>query len=305
MYEDMTPSDYRKMAEEHDEQRQAERAQVRYPSPFRYPGGKSWLVPYVRSWLAQEEPVELVEPFAGGATVALTAVMEGLVERATICELDHDVASVWRCLLTGGAEDLAALIVAFEPTPDSVAAVLTHTPSDQLERAFRCLVHNRTSRGGIMAPGAGLMSAGEDGRGIGSRWYADTLARRLLAVAEHAERLTLIEGDALSLLEQRGAEPGVAWFVDPPYTAPGKRAGGRLYRHHELDHERLFELSAAVKGPLLMTYDNADQVRAMAYRHDLAVRQVAMKNTHHARLTELLIGHTLAWAEQEEASDEA
>ena len=58
-------------------------------SPFRYPGGKTWIVPRLRCWLSQTlrcqlgirpiRPTLLIEPFAGGGSVSLTAVAEQLV----------------------------------------------------------------------------------------------------------------------------------------------------------------------------------------------------------------------------------
>src|ERR1700677_2717012 len=43
-------------------------ASVPQRSPFRYPGGKTWLVPYIRDWLRSKKtrPARLIEPFAGG-----------------------------------------------------------------------------------------------------------------------------------------------------------------------------------------------------------------------------------------------
>ncbi|MFH0811107.1 MAG: hypothetical protein V2A77_11680 [Pseudomonadota bacterium] len=89
-----------------------------------------------------------------------------------------------------------------------------------------------------------------------------------------------------------------AFFVDPPYTVGGvngKRAGKRLYTHHEIDHERLFSTAARVAGDILMTYDDSPDVRDLASRHSFEVRSVAMKNTHHAKMTELLISRNLEW----------
>ncbi len=79
-------------------------ATVPMRSPFRYPGGKTWLVPYARQWLRSlaHRPSELIEPFAGGGIIALTAVFDGIVDRATLVELDEDVASVWETVLNGG-----------------------------------------------------------------------------------------------------------------------------------------------------------------------------------------------------------
>lgn len=90
----------------------------------------------------------------------------------------------------------------------------------------------------------------------------------------------------------------VAFFIDPPYTAgtaTGKRAGSRLYTHHRLDHEQLFFAMQKVKGDFLMTYDDAADVHELAERHALQTRLISMKNTHHAKMTELLIGRSLDW----------
>ena len=73
------------------------------------------------------------------------------------------------------------------------------------------------------------------------------------------------------------------------------RAGTRLYTHHQLDHERLFAAAEKVAGDVLLTYDDAPDVRALASRHHFTVANVAMKNTHHAKLFELLIARSLDW----------
>ncbi len=52
-----------------------------------------------------------------------------------------------------------------------------------------------------------------------------------------------------------------------------------------------------------MTYDNADGVRELATTHGFDVEPVAMKNTHHAKMTELLIGRDLSWARKAAAND--
>ena len=49
----------------------------------------------------------------------------------------------------------------------------------------------------------------------------------------------------------------------------------------------------AVQGDFLMTYDNDAYVQALADRHGLETRPIAMKSSHHAEMTELLIGRNL------------
>src|SRR4051794_19682151 len=84
-------------------------AAVTHRSPFRYPGGKTWLVPRIRQWLRSLAPApkELAEPFAGGAIVSLSALFESLVDRITLVEMDENVAAVWNVIVYGKGNRLA------------------------------------------------------------------------------------------------------------------------------------------------------------------------------------------------------
>ena len=90
-------------------------ASVPQRSPLRYPGGKTWLIPHIRAWLApiQPRPRVLLESFCGGGTVALTAVCEGLLEQSIMAEFDRDVAAFWHAALRHNAE-LCDLVSEFE-----------------------------------------------------------------------------------------------------------------------------------------------------------------------------------------------
>ncbi|MEW5869548.1 MAG: DNA adenine methylase [Chloroflexota bacterium] len=272
-------------------------ASVPLRSPFRYPGGKTWLVPFVRQWLISKpaRPAELIEPFAGGAIVGLTAAFEQLADHVTLVELDDQVAAVWRTIIEGDYEWLADRINQFDLTPENADAVLAQTEVSLQEKAFQTILKNRIQRGGILAPGAGRVKHGENGKGIRSRWYPQTLSKRILAIGKIRERITFIEGDGLQVLQQQADRQEVAWFIDPPYTAAGKKAGTRLYKYFEIDHDRLFNIAGTLTGDFLMTYDNTGGVRQMAEQHGFATEIVAMKNTHHAEMTELLIGSDLGW----------
>ena len=267
-------------------------ATVPQRSPLRYPGGKTWLVPHIRAWLAAADPAPrlLIEPFAGGGIVSLTAVMEELVERCLMAEIDPDVAAFWHAALRHNAE-LSERVTRFSLTRESVQALARQLPHAVVDRGFRTLVLNRTRRGGILAPGASLTRVGENGNGVASRWYPSTLVKRLRGIANHADSIGFCETDGMRLLESVSDRlgPETAIFVDPPYTAGGKRAGTRLYTHSDIDHQRLFEMLAQSSVNFLMTYDRAPEIVALVQRHGFSVVQVMMKNTHHARHPELII----------------
>jgi DNA adenine methylase len=273
-------------------------ASVKHLSPFRYPGGKTWLVPRVRWWLYSlpRPPKTFIEPFCGGGIVSLTMAAEELAKHVVMVELDEDVAAVWRVCLSDRAEWLARRVLNFELTQENVQGVIEQKESSLEEHAFKTILRNRVNHGGILAPGSGVLKNGENGKGLSSRWYPETLAKRIRGVFSIRDRIDFVQGDGISVIEQRSSDFDAAFFIDPPYTAGGKRAGSRLYTHSELDHNRLFDAAAAIAGDLLMTYDNADEICDLAKRHSFQTEAIAMKNTHHAVMTELLVGRDLGWA---------
>lgn len=274
-------------------------ASVPQRSPFRYPGGKTWLVPRIRQWLGTlpYRPSEFIEPFAGGAIVSLTVAAERLADHVRFVELDDSVAAVWQTIIHDeeGGKWLADEIGAFEVTLESVKATLARTILTPHEKAFQTILKNRVNRGGIMAPGAGLIKTGEAGKGLLSRWYPETLKRRILDIVEFRDRLTFTHGDGMVALHRYIDRADAAFFIDPPYTASEKQAGSRLYTHPNVNHEELFDVACTLKGDFLMTYDDAEEVRLLARSRGFDTQAIAMKNTHHAKMNELLIGRNLDW----------
>ncbi len=272
-------------------------ASVPQRSPFRYPGGKTWFIPRLREWLLSQssKPEVLVEPFVGGGIVSLTAVFEYLVENALMVELDEEIAAVWQTIVDGEAEWLARRILTFEMTKDNAVAELRKKRRCQKEKAFQTIIKNRTFHGGILAAGSGFLKNGESGKGILSRWYPSTLAKRLRDINQIVSKLRFKHGDAFEVINQYKDFPGAVFFMDPPYTAGGKKAGSRLYTHYELDHGTLFELCTSIKGDFIMTYDNTSEVKELSKQYGFQVKPISMKNTHHAAMTELVIGKDLNW----------
>jgi len=272
-------------------------ASVPQRSPFRYPGGKTWLVPRICQWLAslRQRPSVFLEPFAGGAIIGLTVAFERLAEKVVLVELDDHVAAVWTTVLSDDNEWLAERILSFDLTIENLRKELAYEATSIKRIAFQTILKNRTFHGGIMAPGSGLIRHGENGKGISSRWYPQTIARRIRAIADIRERIEFIHGDGIQAIRSYNSGRCAAMFIDPPYTAAGKRAGTRLYKYFEVDHERLFSEVSKVRGDVLFSYDNAPELVELAGRYGFGTRTIPMKNTHHAKMMELLIGRNLDW----------
>ncbi len=262
-------------------------------SPFRYPGGKTWLIPYVRQWLGacSSQSKELIEPFAGGGIVSLTAVAEKRVRQALMIEVDENVAAVWQTIFSDDAQWLANKIVAFSVTKANVESLLARTPSCLREKAFAVLLKNRVSHGGILANGAGLLKHGENGKGLLSRWYPQTLRSRILDIQKYKARVSFVRGDGLQILRDNAHRTDTLFFIDPPYTV----AGRRLYRYPDVDHAELFRIASTLQGSFLITYDNADEIRKLASASGFHIAEIPMKGTHHTEKTELVISRDLTW----------
>ena len=272
-------------------------ASVPQRSPFRYPGGKTWFVPTFRDWIANHhpKPKTLIEPFAGGGIISLTALFEGLVSHAVMVEIDEEIAAVWQSIVTGHSEWIAKKILAFDLTKEAVVKEIAKKEVDDREKAFQTILKNRTFHGGILAKGSGFLQYGEHGKGIHSRWYPATLAKRFRNLALISDKIGFRKEDGLEVIKEYSRQKNVVFFIDPPYTAGKKKAGKRLYSHHSIDHERLFTLCESVNGDFLMTYDDANEVKGMARRHGFQMRLIPMTNTHHATMKELVIGKDLSW----------
>ncbi len=70
-------------------------------SPLRYPGGKAKLAPYIKLTMSRiANPIDTyIEPFAGGAGIALDLLLTGTVKKIIINDYDKAIYSFWRAVL--------------------------------------------------------------------------------------------------------------------------------------------------------------------------------------------------------------
>lgn len=272
-------------------------SKVKHRSVFRYPGGKTWLVPTVRRWLNAygKKPKFFIEPFLGGGIVSLSVAFEDLAEEIIGSELDADIAAVWLTLFGEEAEWLSKKIRRFVLTGSSVSYWKKRSELSRRQRAFRTILLNRVNRGGILTSSAGLIKQGENGKGLVSRWYPNTLSTRIKDIDTIKKKMVFISGDGIELIRKYKRRKDAVFFIDPPYTVGQPKAGERLYNHFNINHEILFKLLSSIKGDFLMTYADSKEIRTLARAYKFEVKSIAMKTTHHSETKELLISKSLRW----------
>lgn len=260
-----------------------------YPhiSPFRYPGGKTWLIPFFHNWASCRRAKNiLIEPFAGGGSITLSCLEANICRQAVLIELDPNIAAVWKTILGRDWKRLVEKIQAFKPTTAALERELKVTSVSALERAWQTILLNRINHGGITAAGSGRLRRGEAGKGIGSRWYPETLVRRIERIRVMRKRIEFVQGDGLKYVKDGGDVRSI-YFIDPPYP----KAGRRLYDCWDVDHAGLFNAMSELDSAFVATYEKTPEVQKLARTHRFQTMPTNMFSRLHREKQELLISN--------------
>jgi len=266
-------------------------------SPLRYPGGKSWLIPTIEKWLdsiRSDKRYRFIEPFAGGANVGLTMLENGKIAALTTVEIDMRLRAFLKLMLTD-PDSLVTAIREFVPTQKNLTQCLSCKPKGYRKLGFQTLVKNRTSRGGVIAARAGMLKQGERNRGPFSRWYPETLIKRIKRIKRVRCKISLVEGDGIRFLCKRRNRKNDIYFIDPPYSFSKNGAGRRLYSHFEVPHKELLKALKQLSGRFLVTYDDDRSIEQLAKTNKLAFKGIRMRNSNYITKKELLISDDLDW----------
>lgn len=239
---------------------------ARSNSPLRYPGGKTCLYDLVAHILRLNrlERGHYAEPYAGGAGLALTLLLQGHVSDIHLNDIDRSIWAFWDATLNR-TEDLIALIQSTPVTIDQWHhqrnVYLNPQDFDDLALGFSMFFLNRTNRSGIVK-GAGVIG-GLDQAGnykIDCRFNRDELMRRVRRIAKYKSRIHLHHLDALdfmNLMDER--LPSRALFcIDPPYFNKGSSLYTNFYNPD--DHAAVSQAVLGLARPWILTYDNTPEI---------------------------------------------
>lgn len=237
-----------------------------FVSPLRYPGGKGRLGPWIASVLRANNLTGgcYVEPYAGGAGVALFLLLRNHVRRIVINDADPAVHAFWHAVVQE-PETLIREINTRSPTMDTRAFaqdVLAHPEKHPLsERAFATFFLNRTSRSGILKGGV-IGGKAQDGTyTLDARYNREDLVARIQAIAAQRHRIKVFGMDAVAFLDQHGSRfpKKTLVYLDPPYYIKGSQLYRNSYTHQ--DHVAVAEAARGLAHPTLITYDDVPEIR--------------------------------------------
>jgi DNA adenine methylase len=241
---------------------------LRHFTPLRYPGGKGKLASFVKSMLKVNGLLdgEYVEPYAGGAAIALELLLHEYVSHIHINDVSRPIYSFWESVLNH-TEDLARLIRKTKLTVaqwDRQKKILSHPDDhDDLALGFATFFLNRTNRSGILNGG---IIGGRDQTGpwkIDARFNAPELVTRITAIARMGGRISLTRKDALKfLVSGSGKWPQKTLvYLDPPYYVKGRQLYHDFYRPEDHAKVAAFVTGGRLKQKWMVSYDNVKQIR--------------------------------------------
>lgn len=241
---------------------------MHFYSPLRYPGGKAKAASMFKNVIDANNMrnCTYVEPFAGGASVALSLLFEGYAERVIINDADPSIYAFWHsclyninrfCSLLNKTEiNIDEWIIQREKYSRLRKEALLGNSVDLLELGFATFYLNRTNRSGILKGGIIGGWDQESKYKIDARFNKAELETRLRRVASYNNRVELHCEDAKQFIISNvnsWSENTLVYF-DPPYVKKGKG----LYMNYfcEKDHTELFSVVSELKDiKWIVTYD--------------------------------------------------
>ena len=237
-------------------------------SPLRYPGGKSKLYPFVASVIkkAGDERRIYVEPFAGGAGIALSLLFNNNVDEIVINDYDKAIYSMWRAILTQTTHFLKLLEtteLTVEEWHRQKRIYENQNRKYSLELGFATFFLNRVNRSGILKAGP-IGGFRQDGNyKINVRFNKDNLSKRIRKIAQYKNKIHVYNHDVRSFIASYLPKYSDRAFIyfDPPYFKKGKQ----LYKNFftGTDHKEIHDLIVQLHCPWIVTYDNVDEIKAI------------------------------------------
>lgn len=235
-------------------------------SPLRYPGGKNKLAKFI-SQICEMNDIHghYVEPYAGGASVALFLLMERKVSEITINDFDRSIYAFWYSALRK-TNALCELIEKADINVENwkrMRDVQKNKDNENLlTLGFSTFFLNRTNMSGIINGGVigGLKQKGK--YKIDCRFNKKDLVKRIKEIAKHKKNITLSRLDALELIKKIKKESNnkqTIFYFDPPYYLKGASLYMNAYNND--GHIAVAnEIQKIKKIHWIISYDNTAEI---------------------------------------------
>ena len=235
-------------------------------SPLRYPGGKGKLTTFMEYMIDRlgHRGGTYIEPFAGGAGIAVELLLRNVVSQIVINDYDKGVWSFWKAILTETdrfVEQIRTIPLTMEEWNRQREICINQNNRYSFELGFATFYMNRTNRSGIIKGGVigGQEQAGDWTMDV--RFNREELISRVRNIAGRKKDIKLYNKDISSFITHYVPlyEDNTLIYFDPPYYKKGKQLYMNFFEHE--DHIRIEEsIRENVTCDWIITYDNAPEI---------------------------------------------
>lgn len=259
---------------------------MEFYSPLRYPGGKNKLAKFVAK-ICIDNSIDghYVEPYAGGASVALRLLIDGYVSEITINDVDRSIYAFWYSVLFK-TKKLCRLIEETDITVENWKKMRdiqkNKNKATLLDLGFSTFFLNRTNVSGILNGGIIGGLAQEGTYKIDCRFNKKELVKKIKKIAKHKKNIHLYQKDAVKLIKEISKNKKTIFYFDPPYYLKGKSLYMNYYDHD--DHEKVSKMIKKIKNAKwIVSYDNVPQIKRL-YKEYKPLSFSYFYTAHKARL---------------------
>ncbi|MGG3943387.1 DNA adenine methylase [Peribacillus psychrosaccharolyticus] len=237
------------------------------PSPLRYPGGKNKTYDYVKQLVLKNNCTTYIEPFAGGAAVALNLLLNGIVKKIIINDFDRSIYALWHSIIYHPSQ----LINLINDTDITMEEWYTQKEIQKnketvplLTLGFSTLFLNRTNRSGIIKGGVIGGIKQESKYSMDCRFPKDKLIQKITIISNLSDNIDLYNMDAILFIDEVIKKTRKSFtFFDPPYYNKGPSLYTNFYKH-----QNHVDLANKIKKDLrnrkwIVTYDHASEIKEM------------------------------------------
>jgi DNA adenine methylase len=264
-------------------------------SPLRYPGGKAATAGFFANILSINNIGNdgiYCEPFAGGAGVALTLLLNGRIEFIVINDFDPCIAAFWSSFLYDPKRFIDKILEC-DISMDSWfyhRYIYNNADSMDLNNAdqrfvlgFSTFFLNRSNRAGILPKAGPIGGKYQKGKyRLDARFKKDVLISRMKKISIMKDRIIFTSHDARDFIAniklQGFPKEKLFMYLDPPYYHKGKELYLNFYTHD--DHLCLAsEIIGYNYCKWIMTYDDCLEIRKIYNCQEIIMCQFDIKYT--------------------------
>lgn len=220
-----------------------------------------------------DNPPVYVEPFAGGAGLALELLFNGVVNRVKINDFDPAIYSFWYSITTEETfhlfvDYLDKVEVNIEEWYHQKDIYLNQSNHSQLELGFATFFLNRCNRSGILKAGP-IGGKKQDGKyKIDCRFNKDKLKSLINKIYEYRNQIDVTNENAEDFIKRIDQYyDDLFIYLDPPYV----EKGSSLYKNsfEMKDHISLCNAIKELDNKWFVTYDNNDLIKDLYSEYTL------------------------------------